>query len=345
MDSTQHDYLVSQPLVPAHTRAGGVTRLAPSPTGALHLGNARTFLINWAMARQRGWRVVLRIEDLDTPRVKPGHIKLTSDLLAWLGINWDEGPHIQSQDAHHHAAAMQRLAARGLVFPCDLTRKEIDAAASAPQEQSAGGGATEENPRENVFPRSLRPRAAPSAFVDVAPSWRFMVAEGDVTFADKVAGPQTFQLATTIGDFVVWTKRGADRPGQAAYQLAVVVDDARSGVTDVVRGDDLLESAARQLMLYRTLDLGPEPTYWHLPLVRGADGRRLAKRHGDSRLDSYREAGVTPERIIGLVAFWCGLLSTPRNMTAAEFQGRLDLDTLPRAAVIHTPELEAWLGS
>lgn len=329
-----------------------ITRLAPSPTGALHLGNARTFLVNWALARRLGWQIVLRIEDLDTPRVKPGVISLTIELLTWLGIDWDHGPFIQSLDRASHVLAMEQLAAKRCIFPCDLSRKEIDAAASAPQEQSVRGGGTEgevgagtPNEGENRFSSALRPSVLPATFVDGASSWRFLVADEIITFKDLFAGAQQHRPAATIGDFVVWTKRGPDKPGQAAYQLAVVVDDARSGVTHIVRGDDLLDSAARQLLLYRALELQSTPSYIHLPLVRGADGRRLAKRHGDSRLDTYRSKGVQPQRIIGLIAAWCGVVPHPVEMDAAEFQRRISLDIIPRSAVVLTPELEAWLLS
>lgn len=309
------------------------TRLAPSPTGALHLGNARTFLVNWALARQRGWRLVLRIEDLDTPRVKPGIVDLTVDLLRWLGMDWDTGPLVQSADPKPHLAAMRTLAERGLVYPSSLTRTQIEAAANAPQE----GG------HEAVFPASLRPAGRPAAFSDDAPSWRFATPPGEVDFRDDFAGPVAFDVARVIGDFIVWTRRDAGRPGQPAYQLAVVVDDARQGVTHVVRGDDLLDSAARQLLLYRALGLSPEPTYLHLPLVRGSDGRRLAKRHGDTRLDTYRANGVPPERVVGLVAHWCGLTRRPTAMSAAEFLASFRLDTVPRSAITFTPEDHAWL--
>lgn len=319
--------------VPQGSEPVEVTRLAPSPTGALHLGNARTFLVNWALARRQGWRVVLRVEDLDTPRVKPGVVELTIDLLRWLGMDWDVGPLVQSADLAPYHAAMERLAGLGLVYPCSLTRKEIEEAASAPQEGS----------HEVVFPASLRPGVRPGAFTDDAPSWRLVVEPGEVAYVDDFAGPQRFDVSRTIGDFIVWTRRDPQRAGQPAYQLAVVVDDARQGVTRVVRGDDLLESAARQLLLYRALGLGPEPAYLHLPLVRGEDGRRLAKRHGDTRLDMYRSRGVRPERVIGLVAYWCGLLPRREELSITEFREGLNLHTMPRGGVTFTAEDDAWL--
>ncbi len=303
------------------------TRLAPSPTGALHLGNARTFLVNWALARVRGWKIVLRIEDLDGPRVKPGAIEGTIETLRWLGVDWDEGPVVQSNDLAPYRVAMGALARAAKAYPSELTRTEIDAAASAPQEGMS----------ESVFPASLRPELSMREFDAEMTNWRFVVGPDEVEFVDGFAGKQRHQPAATIGDFVIWTKRG-----QPAYQLAVVVDDQRQGVTQVVRGNDLLDSAARQLLLYRALGQTPEPAYTHLPLVRGEDGKRLAKRHGDTRIETYRAAGVRAQRVVGLVAKWCGIAGE-EEMSAVDFSRRLDLNTMSRDDVVFTPEDHAWL--
>ncbi len=306
------------------------TRLAPSPTGALHLGNARTFMVNWALARRLGWRIVLRIEDLDGPRIKPGAVDATIDILRWLGMDWDSGPLVQSHDLESYRAAMRTLARQGMAYPSELSRSEIEAAASAPQE----------GVHETAFPASLRPALGPRTFDAQETNWRFVVSDGPVVVADAFAGRVEQNPARTVGDFVVWTKRA-----QPSYQLAVVVDDHRQGITQVVRGDDLLDSAARQLLLYQALGLSPEPSYTHLPLVRGSDGRRLAKRHGDTRVQTYRERGVAPERVIGLLGAWCGLgpRGGRRPMSAAEFMAGLDLSTIPREAIVFTPEDDAWL--
>lgn len=307
------------------------TRLAPSPTGALHLGNARTFLVNWALARREGWRIVLRIEDLDGPRVKPEAVEGTIDTLRWLGIDWDHGPIVQSHDLEPYRAAMTTLAASALAYPCELSRAEIEGAASAPQEGS----------HETPFPASLRPPIGPRRFDVESSNWRFVVGPEAVEFADTFAGPQRHIPSQTVGDFVIWTRRS-----QPSYQLAVVVDDSRQGITQVLRADDLLDSASRQLLLYRALGLAPEPAYTHLPLVKGPDGRRLAKRHGDTRLDTYRARGVTPERVIGLVARWCGLAAPDGErspMPAAEFRDRLDLRTIPTQPVLFSAEDDQWL--
>lgn len=304
------------------------TRLAPSPTGALHLGNARTFLINWGLARARGWRVVMRIEDLDSPRVKGDATAGVLRTLEWLGLDWDEGPYIQSEHLDRYREAVASLAARGLVFPCALTRKEIAEAVSAPHE------------REQRFPPDLRPDLVPRAFENEETNWRLVVEPGAVPFHDGFAGPQSIDVSETVGDFPVWTKRGVP-----AYQLAVAVDDAHQNITHVLRGDDLLDSTARQLHVYAALGLHPPDAWIHVPLVTGTDGRRLAKRHGDTRLDTYRERGVTPERIVGLLAKWCGIGdgSEAKEMSAREFAARIDLDTIPPDPVVFTPEEEAWL--
>ncbi len=305
------------------------TRLAPSPTGALHLGNARTFLVNWALARTRGWEILLRIEDLDTPRVKPGVERQTIDTLAWLGLDWDTGPIRQTDDLAPYRDAMSQLAARERVYPCDLTRSQIEAAASAPQEGT----------HESRVTAAMRPATPwPSAFIDDNRNWRFATPTDVVDFADVFAGRQARSPAESVGDFVVWTKRHAP-----SYQLAVVVDDIRQGITQIVRGDDLLDSAARQMLLSRELGATMSPTQCHLPLVLGHDGRRLAKRHGDTRLTTYEQMGVPAERIIGLCAHWCGIAGEPTPMSAAEFAERFDLDTIPRRPITFSPEDEQWL--
>jgi glutamyl-tRNA synthetase len=332
---------------PSHglTASAGITRLAPSPTGALHLGNARTFLINWALAQQHAWSIVLRIEDLDGPRVKPGAIDATIDTLRWLGLTWDSGPIVQSHDLDPYRAAMRSLAHRGLGYPCALSRTEIESAASAPQEGA----------HESPYPASLRPALHPRDFDDENTNWRFAVPDESVTFLDAFAGPQTIRPAQTIGDFIIWTKRA-----QPSYQLAVVVDDHRQAITQIVRGDDLLDSAARQLLLYRALGLTPEPTYTHLPLVRGPDGRRLAKRHGDTRLETYRAASVPPERIVNLIARWCGTSPVSHSNPAppqgpphpltlspthrlSSFARHLDLCSIPREPIVFNEEDHQWL--
>jgi glutamyl-tRNA synthetase len=169
-------------------------------------------------------------------------------------------------------------------------------------------------------------------------AWRLIVPDEDVSYVDGFAGEQSHNVQQQVGDFVISTKAGLP-----AYQLAVVVDDARQGVTDIVRGDDLLRSASRQLWLYRYLNLTPIPTYWHLPLVLGADGRRLAKRHGDTRLSYYRDMGTPPGKIIGLIAQWSGIQTTRCPMSSHEFAQRFDLSKLSHDPVIFTEADDQWL--
>jgi len=312
-----------------------ISRLAPSPTGALHLGNARTFLINWALARRHGWDLVLRIEDLDTPRTKRGADRQAIEDLQWLGLDWDGAPLYQHADLSAYRDAMRRLHAAHLIYPCTCTRKQIEAALSAPHADE----------HELRYPGTCRPRegeavvpAPELADRETDHAWRVRVPDVSVDFQDELLGTQSINVQRQVGDFIV-----AAKAGLPAYQLAVVVDDARQGVTDVVRGDDLLSASARQILLYRMLNLGEPPRHWHVPLVLGRDGRRLAKRHGDTRLAHYRESGVPVERVIGLLARWCGVSAAREPMTAGAFAESFDIRRLPRATVTFTEDDERWL--
>lgn len=307
------------------------TRLAPSPTGALHLGNIRTFLVNWALARQRGWRVILRIEDLDGPRVKQGADRQLIDTLQWLGLDWDEGPYYQSYNLRPYSEALRQLAAQGDVYPCRCTRSEIlEASVSAPHgdhELRYSGTCRPEEPISYNWEEDT------SGYV----GWRLRVPAGEVVIEDQFAATTTCNLEHSTGDFLVATKGGTP-----SYQLAVVVDDARQSVDRIVRGDDLLASVPRQSLIYDRLGLTNLPQYWHLPLVVGEDGRRLAKRHGDTRIDSYRAAGVRPTRLVGLIARWSGLPSA-EELGAQEFASSFSLANLPKQQIIFTHEHHNWL--
>lgn len=297
-----------------------VGRLAPSPTGHLHLGHARSFLLAWWHARSRGGRVVLRIEDLDVERARPEFVEATIADLRWLGIDWDGEPLVQSSGESAIADAAANLLARGLAYPCTCTRREIQSAASAPH-------AGESGPR---YPGTCRGRwtsieAAESA-TGRAPALRFVVREGPVEIVDELQGTRTYDVARDVGDFPIY--RRARSP---AYQLAVVVDDARQGVTEIVRGDDLLESAARQALLQDALGL-PRPRWWHVPLVTDATGRRLAKRSDDVSLASLRAAGTDARIVVGWVGRRSGIADA-RPGHAEEFVSRFSMENLPREAV------------
>lgn len=271
----------------------------------------------------------MRIEDLDGPRVKKNAADAVIELLRWLGLNWDGPVVTQSADLSPYHRAMEQLAGVGVVYPCELTRRQIEQAASAPHGSTG----------EVAYPMHLRPGGTlPREFDDPQTNWRFAVPPASVRFHDEVAGDQIINPAQTVGDFVVWTRRG-----QPSYQLAVVVDDALMGVTDVVRGDDLLDSTARQIHLAEALNIASAPTYYHLPLVVGSDGRRLAKRHGDTRVQTYRDRGVSAERIIGLMAYWSGLTDRRKSVCVEEFLSGLDVATLAGNPVTCGTEDHQWL--
>lgn len=280
-----------------------VGRLAPSPTGAQHLGNARTFLLAYWSARKQGGRLVLRIEDIDSPRVKPWAIDQAVTDLKWLGIDWDEGPLIQTERADAYHRVLDGLRIENQIYPCVCTRKDIEQAGSAPHFEH-------ELP---IYPGTCAhwqegdPVPEPGKF-----SWRFRSTHHPQSFDDAVQGAQSCRVAEALGDFAVTQKSG-----QASYQLAVVVDDIAMGVTEVVRGDDLITSTFRQLDLYRAFHHTP-PAYAHVPLVTGPDGRRLAKRHGDTRLSALREDGVEPITIVRWAARTAGLISGDDSIDSAD---------------------------
>lgn len=313
-------------------------RLAPSPTGALHLGNARSFLIAWLRARSRCGQVVLRMEDLDHPKIKREFMDGTIEDLHWLGFDWDEGPdsdgdfgpYVQSQRLPKYRAALNRLRALGRAYPCTCSRRDVETAQSAPHREDQSlfyPGICRGRYPDYASARAVLPE-------DRLPAWRFRCPDHDVErFTDVFCGPQVQETARRAGDFVL-----ARHPEGAGYMLAVVVDDAAMNISEVVRGDDLLPVTGRQLLLYRALDLSP-PDFLHVPLVIGPDGRRLAKRHGDTRIASLRELGVAPERIIGLLAWGCGWASRGERLRPADLVDRFDLNLLPKEPVVLTRDL------
>ena len=276
------------------------TRFAPSPTGDLHLGGAWTALASWVVARRAAGAATLRFEDLDAARVAAGSRARIEEDLRWLGLDWDEEPVQQSERAALYESAVTTLAARGLIYPCDCSRAEIARAASAPHEGE-----------EAVYPGFCQDRD-PLRAMKRPPALRMRVPDEVIAYDDGALGPVAQQLARDVGDFVL--RRG---DGVFAYQLAVVVDDAAMGITDVVRGADLVGSTPRQIALARALGIA-SPRYVHVPLVVGPDGARLEKRTPGATVRALREAGVSAPTIVGVLAHGLGLTSSRDPISAID---------------------------
>jgi glutamyl-tRNA synthetase len=381
------------------------TRLAPSPTGALHLGHARTFLITWLFARQAGAKIHMRMEDIDSARAKPEAVQQAYDDLHWLGLDWDpyavakqearskpQEVNTESRPAgaladiiEHSAFSIQHsnevvqssrlwlyqnvletLWQRHLIYPCICTRADIAAAvaasASAPHEAEVPYPGTCRH-RFPTFADSgldtLRTAADIRASTGKAPCFRLRLAQNAPTsFTDLFAGPQSANVAQTAGDFPL-TRFATPQIDNAslhsafsiqhsefalppAYQLACVADDHAMAIDLVIRGDDLLPSTPRQLLLYHALSWQP-PRFAHIPLVVGPDGKRLAKRHGESRISQFRNAGVSPRRIVGWAAWRSGQFPTPREITPQDLLATFDPTRIPNSRITLTPEDLAWL--
>jgi glutamyl/glutaminyl-tRNA synthetase len=276
-------------------------RLAPSPTGLLHLGHARTFWTAYERARDADGVLILRDEDLDTQRARAGYAAAMLDDLRWLGISWQEGPDVggafgpyrQSERYGLYREAWERLRAGGWIYPCSCSRRELAASVSAPHEDEGARGGVQDDD-EPIYPGRCRPAAGnvAQASEPAGVNWRFRIPDGEeIRFEDSGAGAQSYFAGRDFGDFVVW--RRDDVP---AYQLACVVDDAAMRITEVVRGADLLKSTARQILLYRALGLTP-PAWHHCPLLRDASGQRLAKRTDALSLRALRERGLTAPEV------------------------------------------------
>lgn len=276
-------------------------RLAPSPTGFLHLGHARTFWLAHQRARAAGGKLWLRNDDLDRARCRPEFVAAMQDDLRWLGLDWD-GPMItQSARLDRYRAALEKLHAAGAIFPCTRSRRDVLDAAGAPHADGVDD--------EPVYPAAFRPPASallPSLEPSITVNWRFRVPDGEViAFTDLSAGPQSAVAGRDFGDFLVWRKD--DTP---SYQLACAVDDAELGITEVVRGADLIRSTFRQILLLR--DLGHAiPRYYHAPLVRDEHGERLAKRHDALALRTLRARGASAEETKAEFARWLASIGHP----------------------------------
>jgi len=268
-------------------------RLAPSPTGYLHLGHARTFLLAGQRAREQGGSLILRNEDLDPERCRAEYVSAAYEDLQWIGLQWVEGPdcggpygpYSQSERRSLYLGQWKRLRDLGFIYPCTCSRKELALSAMAPNDAD----------NEPIYPGSWVFKAEAASFpAPAGVNWRFRVPDGrEITFFDQNLGRQSYVAGKDFGDFVIW--RRDDVP---AYQLAVVADDYAMKISEVVRGEDLLKSTARQLLLYRALDVA-EPQFYHCDLVRDEAGTRLAKRHDALSIRRLREAGWTREQVQG----------------------------------------------
>jgi glutamyl-tRNA synthetase len=300
-------------------------RFAPSPSGELHAGNARTALLAWLQARSAGGRFVMRVEDLDPGRSRAHLLQAQLHDLRWMGLDWDEGPdvgggfgpYLQSDRHALYEDALQRLREKGLVYACYCTRREIAAASSAPHQEDDEGP-----PYNGRCAAETAGRKGPAAL-------RFRVPDRAVSFQDHIAGAVSHFPLRETGDFVVRRKDGV-----ASYQLAVTVDDAAMEISHVLRGADLLPSTARQLLLYEALELRP-PAWTHVPLLLGSDGERLSKRHGAISIREHREGGTTPQQFVGYLAATCGLAEQGEELTPLQL---LDRMTGPEDVLMRAPE-------
>ncbi len=310
------------------SRAGAppTGRLAPSPTGPLHLGHARAFLIAWWSARAAGGRVLLRIEDIDRARCRPEYADSARADLEWLGLDWDGPVWFQSADPTPYRVALDTLLASGAAYPCTCSRSDIAARVDAPH---AGDG-------ELRYPGTCRGRwpsvAAAQAATGLPAGVRLRLHPALAAFDDRIHGRVEGDAESDAGDVLLLR-----RDGLFAYQLAVVVDDARQGIDAVVRGDDLLPSTLRQGHLQRALDL-PHPTWAHVPLVVDPSGRRLAKRDGDTAIGALRAAGVDPRAVVSAIAGSAGMSGEGmpghrERLHAREWTPQFHIRRVPRAPV------------
>lgn len=298
-----------------------VGRFAPSPTGDLHLGNLRTALVSWLAARASGRGFLVRMEDLDRATSSIEHERRQLADLEALGLAWDGAVVRQSDRFDRYRAEIERLRAEGRVYECFCTRREIraeiEAAARAPHVHLPDG----------AYPGTCRDLSDDECLSREAggrdPAWRLRTSGETIELVDRLAGP----FAGAVDDVVL-----ARADGVPAYNLAVVVDDAAQGVTQVCRGDDLLSSTPRQILLQRLLDL-PTTAYWHVPLVLGDDGQRLAKRHGAVTLSALRADGWSAAEVVGALGRSLGLAARREPVTAARLLDRFDPAAVPRTPV------------
>ena len=293
-----------------------VGRFAPTPSGRMHLGNVFAALVAWLSVRKDGGKMVLRMEDLDTQRTSPEYAQTLREDLLWLGLDWDEETQPQSLRSDIYREYFEKLEAMGLLYPCYCTRSQLHSV-NAPHLSDG----------TYVYAGTCRNLTeAQKAAFGRSPAWRVMVPDQEWTLEDRIQGTYRENLATHCGDFVV---RRAD--GVYVYQLAVTVDDGLAGVTQVVRGMDLLSSAPRQMYLQSLLGF-PHPEYAHVPMLLAPDGRRLSKRDKDLDL-GYLRAHTTPEKLIGVLAHSAGLLDSPTPISAKELASSFSFEAIRGDAI------------
>ena len=309
-------------------------RFAPSPTGALHLGNMRTFLATWVHARQNNMQLLMRMEDLNIVRLKAGAIQQIYNDFHWLGLDWNSGAglvkgeeldisnakastYYQSSCESLYKKVFYSLLEKEMIYPCSCSRKDIQMVQSAPHEEN-----------ELHYPNTCRGRWASEDDAKAAkgqsPSWRFKALDEQTSFLDEFYGPQSSRVMDWSGDFVV-----AKSAEELAYQLAVVIDDERQGVEWVIRGDDLMLSTHRQIQLQKVLGYR-SLKYMHLPLLIGPDGKRLAKRHGDWKISNLRAQGYKSESVIGLLAWTLGQVGYGESVDLNELVSSFDWSKIPK---------------
>ena len=304
-------------------------RFAPSPTGRMHLGNVYSALLSWLSVRSQGGAWVLRIEDLDPQRSRREFARQIEDDLRWLGLDWDEY-YVQSERGEFYTHYLNILGQKGLTYPCYCTRADI-MATQAPHESDG----------RIVYAGTCRPKQTEEAWLNIdahpsgrKPATRIIVPDEEISFVDAHYGEQSVNLARHCGDFVL---RRAD--GAWAYQLAVVVDDALMGITEVVRGRDLLLSAPQQIYLYRLLGFAA-PTFCHLPLLCNLAGQRLCKRDKSLDLGEIRKAGHLPEAVIGKLAFYAGIIDHAEPVSAQELVSEFSWNKVPLEDILVGPLFE-----
>ena len=320
-----------------NTNSKIIGRLAPSPTGFLHLGNAWAFFLAWLGARSSGGGLILRMEDIDPVRSRPEHAAAIMEDLQWLGLDWDGEVYVQSRRLNLYERAIAEFKAKGLVYPCYCTRKELRELASAPHLPSAGGQGEGIGDLGAPYSGACRNLSAAERVALEArgrkPCLRLEYLARDIRINDLALGVCEFKGDISGGDFAL---RRSD--GVFAYQLAVSVDDADMGITQVVRGCDILASTPRQLYLLELLG-SPAPEYAHVPLLLDHEGERLAKRHNSLRLATLRQNRVSPERIIGWLAWLAGLQDSARPARPSEFLTGFTFSRLPKNNILLQGEI------